>query len=320
MSGKKVIAIVGATGAQGGGLAHAILSDPNSEFSVRAFTRDVSSEAAKALAKAGAEVISVDIDDEAAIAKGLEGAYGAFFVTFFWAHFNPNIELQQAEKMAKAAKASGVKHAIWSTLEDTRKSIPLSDNRMPTLQEKYKVVHFDAKADANHFFTDLGLPVTFLQTTFYWENMIYFGMGPQRGEDGQLTLTFPMGNKRLSGISADDIGQVAYAIFKGGEKYIDTTISIAGEHITGVEMADALSAAIGEKVIYNAISPNDYRALGFPGADDLGNMFQFYSEFEEDFTGVRDIAEVKKMYPGLKNFKEWLAINISKIPIAPAGK
>ena len=316
MSDKRVIAIVGATGAQGGGLAHAILSDPNSEFSVRAFTRDINSDAAKALASAGAEVISVDIDDEAAVTKGLEGAYGAFFVTFFWAHFNPDIELAQAEKMAKAAKASGVKHVIWSTLEDTRHSIPLSDKRMPTLQGKYKVVHFDAKADANHFFTDLGLPVTFLQTTFYWENMIYFGMGPQRGADGQLTLTFPMGNKKLSGISADDIGQVAYSIFKAGPTNLPQTVSIAGEHITGVEMADALTAAIGEKVIYNAITPDDYRALGFPGADDLGNMFQFYADFEADFTGARNLAEIKKLHPSLKSFEDWLKINISKIPIA----
>jgi uncharacterized protein YbjT (DUF2867 family) len=319
MSDKKIIAIVGATGAQGGGLAHAILSDPNSEFSVRAFTRDVNSDASKALARAGAEIISIDIDDEAAITKGLAGVYGAFFVTFFWAHFNPEIELRQAENMAKAAKASGVKHVIWSTLEDTRHWIPLTDDRMPTLQGKYKVVHFDAKADANHFFTDLGLPVTFLQTTFYWENLIYFGMGPQRGTDGQLTLTLPMGNRKLSGISASDIGQVAYSIFKGGPSNTNQFVSIAGEHLTGTEMADALSAAIGEKVIYNSITPNDYRALGFPGADDLGNMFQFYADFEDDFTKVRKISEIKKMYPGLKSFKDWLG-NSARIPIAAKPK
>ena len=88
--------------------------------------------------------------------------------------------------MAEAAKDAGVKHAIWSTLEDTRKWIPLSDTRMPTLQGKYKVPHFDAKAEANAFFTDLGVPTTFLLTSFYWDNFIFFGMGPKKGPDGAL--------------------------------------------------------------------------------------------------------------------------------------
>ena len=213
MSEKKIIAVVGATGAQGGGLVRAILADPQSPFAVRAITRDPNSDAAKALAAAGAEVVKADIDDEASLTSALQGAYGAFFVTFFWAHFSAETEQKEAANMARAAKAAGIKHVIWSTLEDTREWIPLTDNRMPTLQGNYKVVHFDGKAEANHFFTDAGLPTTFLQTTFYWENMIYFGMGPKRGEDGKLSITFPMGDKRLSGIAAEDIPHIFEPFF-----------------------------------------------------------------------------------------------------------
>jgi len=316
MSEKKIIAVVGATGAQGGGLVRAILADPQSPFAVRAITRDPHSDAAKALAAAGAEVVKADIDNEASLTSALQGAYGAFFVTFFWAHFSAETEQKEAEIMARAAKTAGIKHVIWSTLEDTRKWIPLTDNRMPTLQGKYKVVHFDGKAEANHFFTDAGVPTTFLQTTFYWENMIYFGMGPQRGEDGKLSITFPMGDKRLSGIAAEDIGACAYGIFKGGDSFIGKTVSISGENLTCAQMAKELSEVLGETVTYNAVTPDAYRSFGFPGAEDLGNMFQFYADFEADFCGVRDTNEVRKLHPGLKSFKQWLVANKDRIPLS----
>jgi uncharacterized protein YbjT (DUF2867 family) len=175
---KKIIAVMGATGSQGGGLVRAIQGDPGGGFVARAITRDVNSEKAQALKALGAEVVQGDIDDEASLKAAFAGAHGVYCVTFFWAHFSPEKEQQGATNMARAAKAAGVKHVVWSTLEDTRKLVPLSDNRMPTLQGKYKVPHFDAKGEINHVFTDLGLPVTFLQTSFYWDNMYMFGMGP----------------------------------------------------------------------------------------------------------------------------------------------
>ena len=142
--------------------------------------------------------------------------------------------------MARAAKAAGVQHVIWSTLEDTRKWVPLSDDRMPTLQGKYKVPHFDAKGESNRFFTEAGVPTTFLLTSFYWDNLIYFGMGPKKGPDGKLAFTLPMGDKKLPGIAAEDIGRCAYGIFKRGPEFIGKTVGIAGEHLTGA--ADGRSA------------------------------------------------------------------------------
>ena len=102
--------------------------------------------------------------------------------------------------------------------------MPLGDDRMPTLMGKYKVPHFDAKGEADHLFADLGVPTTFLLTSFYWDNLIHFGMGPKRGPDGKLAITLPMGDKKLPGIAAEDIGKCAYGIFKKGGEFIGKTV------------------------------------------------------------------------------------------------
>lgn len=315
MSQKKIITIFGATGAQGGGLARAILNDKNSEFAVRAVTRDPESDKAKALAAMGAEIVQADLAHPDKVAKAMEGAYGAFCVTFFWAHFSPAQEAAEAKCMADAAKAAGVTHVIWSTLEDTRLHVPLNDDRMPTLQEKYKVPHFDSKGESNRFFTEAGVPTTFLLTSFYWDNLIYFGMGPKRGADGTLAITFPMGDSKLSGINAEDIGKCAYGIFKKGPSLIGKTVGIAGEHISCADMAKALTKALGEEVKYNSVTPAMYRSFGFPGADDLGNMFQYYKEFEKEFSDARDVQAARELNPELQSFEIWLAENAKRLPL-----
>lgn len=315
MSQKKIITVFGATGSQGGGLVRAILGDPNSEFAIRAVTRDATSDKAKALAALGAEVVEADLAHPKKVLAAMQGAYGAFCVTFFWEHFSPEQEAAEASCMADAAEEAGVKHVIWSTLEDTRLLVSLHDDRMPTLMGKYKVPHFDSKGESDKFFQAAGVPTTFLLTTFYWENLIYFGMGPKRGEDGVLAITFPMGGNRLSGICAEDIGKCAYGIFKKGPSMIGKTVGIAGEHITCEDMAKALAKALGEEVRYNAIPAEVFRGLGFPGAEDLGNMFQYYAVFEKEFTEARDISLAKELNPDLLSFDEWLAINAGKLPI-----
>jgi uncharacterized protein YbjT (DUF2867 family) len=315
MGEKRVIAVVGATGSQGGGLVRAILSDRNGNFTARALTRNANSGKAKELAKLGAEIVEADLNNIESIKKAFTGAHGAYCVTNYWEHFSPEKEFANAEAMAEAAKHAGVRHVIWSTLEDTRKWIPLSDNRMPTLMAKYKVPHFDAKGEANHVFTDLRLPVTFLLTSFYWDNFIYFGMGPKRSPDGGLAITFPLGDKKMPGIAAADIGKCALGIFDRGGEYIGKTVGIAGDHLTGAQMASAMTTVLGRGIRYNEIAPEAYRALGFPGADDLGNMFQFYRDFEQAFCGVRDIRESRKLNPELQPFDEWLAKNKDRIPL-----
>lgn len=315
MAGKKTIVVVGATGAQGGGLARAILDDPQSRFQVRALTRNPGSGKAAELARLGAEVVEANLDDLRSLERAFQGAYGAYCVTNYWEHFSPEREVTQAMNMAQAAKDANLEHVIWSTLEDTRQWVPLDDDRMPTLMGKYKVPHFDGKGEADRLFADRGTPTTFLLTSFYWDNFIYFGLGPRRDAQGVLTLTFPMGDKKLPGIAAEDIGRCAYGIFKRGRQHIGKTVGIAGGHLTGQEMADGMGRALGEEVRYNDVPPEVYRGLGFPGADDLGNMFQFKRDFNEYFCGVRNLNESRALNPSLQTFEQWLDRNKNRIPL-----
>lgn len=314
MSDTRLIVVTGATGAQGGGLARAILADSDG-FALRAVTRDPDTERARALAEAGAEVVRGDLDDRGSLEEAFGGAWGAYCVTNFWEHFSPEKERVQARNMAEAARAAKLGHVVWSTLEDTRRWMPLDDDRMPTLMGHYKVPHFDGKGEADQEFGDRGVPTTFLLTSFYWDNLIHFGLGPKRGPDGRLVLAMPMGDARLPGIAAEDIGLCAYGIFRRGGEYIGRRIGIAGGHLTGKEMAEALATALGEPVDYDAMAPEDFRALGFPGADDLGNMFQFKRDFNEDFCRVRSVEESRKLNPGLQSFEEWLGRNRTRIPL-----
>jgi uncharacterized protein YbjT (DUF2867 family) len=315
MAAKKIIAVVGATGAQGGGLVRAILADPGKTFAARAITRNANADKARALARAGVEVVVANLDDEASLTRAFTGAHGAFCVTAFWEHYSPEKEFEQAGHMAKAAKKAGVKHVVWSTLEDTRKLVPLSDNRMPTLMGKYKVPHFDMKGEADNLFREVGVPTTFLLTSFYWDNLVMFGMGPKPGPDGRLAFTLPMGKAKLPGISAEDIGRCAYGIFQRGAELVGKTVGIAGEFLTGAQMAAAMTRAFGRDVVYNEVTPDVYRSFGFPGADDLGNMFQYKRDFEAAFCGARDIATARSLNPSLQTFDQWLAANRSRIPL-----
>jgi uncharacterized protein YbjT (DUF2867 family) len=315
LADKKTIAVMGATGAQGGGLVRAIQADGGGPFRARAITRDAGSDKAKALAQQGVEVVAANADDTLSLKKAFAGAHGAYCVTFFWEHFSPEKEMAHAKNMAQAAKQAGVQHAVWSTLEDSRDFIPLSDDRMPTLMGKYKVPHFDAKAESDRFFAEAGVPTTFLLTSFYWENMIFFGMGPKKGPDGTLALTLPLGDKKFPQIAVEDIGKCAYGIFKKGSEYAGKTVGVAGEHLTGAQMAAALSRALGKEVRYNGVSPEAYRKFGFPGAEDLGNMFQFNQEFADAFCAARSVAASRALNPELQTFDQWLARNKGRIPL-----
>ncbi|HEY7171745.1 MAG TPA: NmrA/HSCARG family protein [Vicinamibacterales bacterium] len=314
MADKKTLVVIGATGAQGGGLARAIAADKSSPFTARGVTRKPDSEKAKALAAAGVQTVAADLDDEGSLAKAFAGASAAYCVTNYWEHFSPERELAQARNMARAAKAAGLEHVVWSTLEDTRKWIPLSDNRMPTLMGKYKVPHFDAKGEADQFFKD-AVPTTCLLTSFYWENLIYFGLGPKPGPDGTLAIAFDLDDKKMPGIAVEDIGKCAYGIFKRSSEFIGKTVGIAGGHLSGGEMAAGLTKALGREVRYNAVTPEVYRGFGFPGADDLGNMFQFKRDFDAYYCGARDLGFSRSLNPTLQTYDQWLARHAREIPL-----
>ena len=314
---KPTIAVIGATGAQGGGLAQSILEDPAKRFALRAITRKPDGAAARALAAGGAEVVAADTDDEQSLVRALRHVHGLFAVTNYWEHLSPERELAQAGNIARAARRAGVAHVVWSTLEDTRKRVPLEDTRMPTLMGRYKVPHFDAKGEADAFFS--GLPTTFLHTTFYWDNLIHFGMGPRRDANGRLVFVLPMGERRMPGIAAGDIGACAFGIFARGRDAIGAQIGIAGEHLSGAEMAAELARALGEPVTHDPMPFADYAKLGFAGADDLANLFQYYHDFEAEFRASRPVEETRRLFPGLQSFRQWLERNVQKVPVPEAA-
>jgi uncharacterized protein YbjT (DUF2867 family) len=322
MADKKIIAVIGSTGTQGGGLVRAILADPSGGFAVRAITRDPNKDNAKALAAKGAEVVSANLDDVESLKKAFAGAHGVFGVTNFWEHFSAEKEKAQAKNIADAAKAAGVKHVVWSTLEDTRQFMSADDKRMPLLQEKYRVPHFDAKAEANAFFS--GVPATMLVTSFYWDNLFMFGLAPKKGDDGVYAWAFPMGNSKLAGIAGEDIGKCAFGIFKAGDQYIGKTVGIAGEFLTIDQMGQSLAKNLGFGTVkYNAVEPDVYRSWGFPGADEMGNMFQADRDFEKQMMANRNLDEARKLNPALQNFDQFVNKNKDKIMAAanpaPAG-
>lgn len=315
MSKKKILAVVGATGAQGGGLVRAILGDPSSEFSARALTRKVGSEPARALAALGAEVVAADLDDPASLEKAFSGAWGAYCVTNFWEHFSPEREGRQAANMARASRRAGLQHVIWSTLEDTRTLVPLDDPRLPTLQGRYKCPHFDSKGQMDALFATEAAPTSFLLPAFYWDNLVAFGMGPRRQPDGTLVFALPLGGAKLPGIAAADIGACAYGIFKRGPSEAGRRFGISGENLSGAEMAAKLARALGREVAFHDVPFDVYRGLGFPGAEDLGNMFQFQAIAGEAFQRARDPRLGHELHPRIQNFDTWLAANASRIPI-----
>lgn len=313
MADKKIIAVAGATGAQGGSLVRAIQRDADGEFRARAITRNAQSDAAQALAALGAEVVEADLSDSDSLDQAFRGAYGAYCVTFYWAHMSPELERAHARALAESAERERVQHVVWSTLEDTRQWIPLGDERMPTLMDEYKVPHFDVKGEANAFFRNT--PATFLLTSFYWDNLIYFGSNPKPDGQGKYAFILPMDEAKLPGIAAEDIGKCAYGVFKRGQEAIGKTYGLAGEHLSGAEMAQVLSEVLGQPIYHNAMTPADYRALGFPGADDLGNMFQFKRDFEQAFRAPRDPAIARSLNPELLSFRQWVEQNKDRIPL-----
>lgn len=314
---RPVLAILGATGQQGRGLVHAALSDPHKTFAVRALTRRPDAPAAVDLAHAGATLCAADLDDPASLHHAFEGAHSVFAMTDFWSHGSPEREIAQARHIAAAARSAGVAHVAWSTLEDTRERVPLDDPRLPTLMKRFKVPHFDAKAEADRFFAESGVPTTCLYLSFYWDNLIHFGMGPQRAADGVLEFALPMGDAALPGIAAQDIGPCALALLREGPPAALRRVGIGGEHLTIAQMARALGTALNEPVRARTPEPADYARLPFPGAEELANMFQFKRDFETHFRGRRDVAATRRLHPGLLGFEAWLARHAHRIAVPP---
>ncbi|MGN9907795.1 NmrA/HSCARG family protein [Phytohabitans sp. LJ34] len=311
MSYDKVITVLGATGTQGGAVVRALLT--GSEFTVRAVTRNAASPKAQALARRGAHVVEATLTDEGSLRRAFDGAYGAFLVTPYWEHRSPARELAEVENLISAAQAASLRHVVWSTLEDTREVIAADDDRMPVLGDGYRVPHFDVKGGAaDALFAKSGLPTTYLLMSFYWDNLLTLAK-PQRDPDGTLAVHLPLGDTAIAGVASDDIGRVALRVFQQPAETVGATIPVVGEYLTGEQMTAALGAVLGEPVAYRPPTHEQFRGFGFPGADELGNMFQYYAEFPESYLGRRNIEAGRAFNPHPLSLTDFLTAHQAEL-------
>ena len=296
MSTKKTIVVFGATGAQGGSVARSLLA--RGAFNVRALTRKPESAAAGELRKLGAEVVAVDLDDAPSIAAALRDAYGVFGVTNFWEHFGK--EEQQGRNLVNAVAAANVAHFIYSTL--------------PPIEEetggKLKSPHFDIKAAHEQLARDLGIPSTFVHVPFYYENFLYF-FPPRPAEDGTFVFGFPQGDTPLAAISVADVGDLVAPMFEQPEKYIGKVVKPAGDELPPQTYAEVMSRVTGATIRYAYMPREAFAALGFPGAEDLADMFEYYRTLIP--SRRRDIETCREIAPDLQSLETWAKRNADKL-------
>jgi len=307
MEGKKVITVVGATGNQGGGLVRALLQDTN--FTIRAITRDVNSQSATELKLMGVEVVRADLDDIRSLENAFTGADGAFLVTNYWESMNVKREQTQLQNLLDAIKSTGVGHVVYSSLDDTREFLKNNPD-IPTLTGNMKVPHFDSKGAFNKKFIN-EVSATVLLTTFYYENFISFGMGPKMNKTtGKYQIALNMGKAVMPMIAVNDIGRAACEIFKNKDRFLGKTVGIAGSFLTLDDTAKVFSDVLEIDCEYNELTRDEYAGLGFPGAEDLANMFAFYASCEKEFVDSRrsNIIQFESFRDWVFSHKEWFAL------------
>jgi hypothetical protein len=154
-----------------------------------------------------------------------------------------------------------------------------------------------------------------MMAAFYWENFIYFGQEPRKQADGSVVLALPLGGGKLPGIAAEDIGRCAFGIFGRSPEAAGQRFGIAGDVPSGPEYAAAFSRHLGVPVSFYDMPFDDYRALGFPGADDMGNMYEHHAILGEEFRRHRSPDVARALNPALQSFEQWLGANAGRIPL-----
>ncbi|XP_017664423.1 PREDICTED: nmrA-like family domain-containing protein 1 [Lepidothrix coronata] len=292
MAGKKLIVVFGATGAQGGSVARALLDDGT--FRVRAVTRSPGRIAAEELKRRGAEVVKADLDDEPSLEQALAGAYGAFVVTDFWEHCSKEKEIEQGKRVANLSKRLGLHHVVFSGLENVHK---LTGGQL-------EVLHFDGKGEVEEYFQRTGVPTTVIRLPFYFENFFSI-FKPQKAPQGDtFVLKLPMGDTPMDGMAVEDVGPVVVSLLKSPGEYIGQVMGLSTSKLTEAEYAAVLSQQMGKTVVASKISPEEYEKRNFPGAKELAAMFRFYA-LKPD----RNVALTMKLNPTARTFQQWVADN-----------
>jgi uncharacterized protein YbjT (DUF2867 family) len=286
------ILVTGATGLQGGAVARHLLKLGKAE--VRCLTRHPDSEAAKTFKQLGADVVKADFDDPASLKPVLRGCTGVFGVTNFWEAFLR--EYEQGANLIDAASEAGVAHLVLSTLPSAAK---ISNGAIA-------VPHCETKARMEEHTRQRGVPFTFVHVAFYFENFINY-FPPQRQADGNYGFGFPMAEAPLAALAVDDTGGVVTAIFENRAEFLGTTVEIVGDQMSAQQFAQIMSRVLRRRVTYNHIPREAYAALGFPGARDLADMFEFLRVHLPNRRA--EIAQCRRLYPSMQTFEPWLQAN-----------
>lgn len=285
------VAVLGATGQQGGAVANALLKQEDGP-TVVALTRNPDSAKAQALKAQGAQVRQADLNDVESLKRAFDGCDGAFVLANFWEGMNVDVEMQQYKNAADALKATDtMKRVVYSTLEESViPGVTTDDFKvLHTHKETGKmfVPHFDGKARAESYFE--GLPVTFMVTSCYFENFTSF-FTSVGNEDGSYTFTLPLGtDKQIPWTILPDLGSLAAAALNKPD-LVGQRIGQASFYVTGDELAEILSKATGKTIKYNCVPWETFASFGFPGADELAQMFELWLRTYDKFCGDRQIA------------------------------
>jgi uncharacterized protein YbjT (DUF2867 family) len=289
------ILVVGATGMQGGGVARHLLR--RGTIKVRCLTRRPNSEAARLLLHQGAEVVQADLDDIASIRRAVHGCEGVFGVTDFWeAYFR---EYDQGVNLIDAAAETEVGHLVLSTLPSSRK-ISRGAIDLP---------HFETKARMEEHAQRQKVSFTFVHVAFYYENFLNY-FPPQRQPDGGYGFGFPLGDAQLGAVAAEDIGGVVAKIFESRAEFVKKTVTIIGDEMPAHEYAQIMSRLLKRKIIYSHIPRESYASMGFPGARELADMFEFLRVYTPSRRA--HITQCRQLFADMQTFEAWLQKNVYK--------
>ena len=290
---KKLIAVVGATGQQGGGVVRALQA--TNQFKVRAMTRNPAKH--RELAD---EVIQADLNRPETLAAAFEGAYGIFLVTNF--REEGTDEVEQATAAVRAAKHAGVKHFVWSTLPDVE---AISGGKL-------HVPHFTGKAKVNRVVKEAGFPNhTFVIAPFYYQNLIGV-LAPQKQTDGSMSWALPL-DPTVRSIHMGDITELG-DIVAGAFAHPDQAghgeyLPLVGDFMSFNEIIDALNRQ-GHNFSFNQVPKEVFAGL-FPGAAEIAEMFDYFQTHTYLGSDSRDQVALANKIAGRQptKFSAWAQVN-----------
>jgi len=272
--------VIGATGLQGGATARALLG---AKVPVRALVRRTDSDAARALAELGADLVTADLDDPGSLRAAFTGVDGVFAMTTPGSDRRTDREVTQGHAIADAASAVGVPRVVYSSVGGAERHTG--------------VPHFDSKGEVEDYFVAQAAPATFVRPVFFMDNFALFA--PPAVDGGTLTVRLPLpAGIPLQMITVEDIGAVAAAALLDPGRVAGGSIEIAGDELTGEQIAEAYQHRYDVPARYEAL-PIDVLS----GDDDQRAMFEWFAHppaFRADFAATRALA------PQTKTFEQWL--------------